>query len=250
MCLQETKLKDSDVEACEKILKPTLPGYHFYWNNSIARKGYSGTAIISRCAEPLHMPVTADNFAILDGKICFTAENSTRTGACPKAQFNCLTSRLHSPMCEIKLPCREEPLSVSMGLDIEEHDQEGRVITAEFPDFYGAVLSCPPALTHAGRCTPALQRCCCLRQAAGRRHEATVLRNSGNRLRSEEADTTTCSCLVCSRKRIRAKRWGGPKTPGVPPDRLGHIVLGAPGQAWRAEASHPGRRPELRASAY
>lgn len=33
--------------------------------------------------------------------------------------------------------CREEPLSVSMGLDIEEHDQEGRVITAEYPDFYG-----------------------------------------------------------------------------------------------------------------
>jgi len=33
--------------------------------------------------------------------------------------------------------CREEPLSVSMGLDIEEHDQEGRVITAEYSDFYG-----------------------------------------------------------------------------------------------------------------
>lgn len=24
-----------------------------------------------------------------------------------------------------------------MGLNIEEHDQEGRVITAEYPDFYG-----------------------------------------------------------------------------------------------------------------
>ena len=48
MCLQETKLKDSDVEACEKVLKPTLPGYNFYWSNSSARKGYSGTAILSR----------------------------------------------------------------------------------------------------------------------------------------------------------------------------------------------------------
>ena len=37
--------------------------------------------------------------------------------------------------------CREEPLSVSMGLDIEEHDQEGRVITAEYPDFYGTSAS-------------------------------------------------------------------------------------------------------------
>ena len=50
VCLQETKLKDSDVEACEAILQPTLPGWHFYWNTSIARKGYSGTAILSRSA--------------------------------------------------------------------------------------------------------------------------------------------------------------------------------------------------------
>ena len=35
---------------------------------------------------------------------------------------------------------------MSMGLDIEEHDQEGRVITAEYPDFYSKFLSCPPAL--------------------------------------------------------------------------------------------------------
>ncbi len=32
--------------------------------------------------------------------------------------------------------CKEEPLSVSYGLGIEEHDQEGRVITLEFKDFY------------------------------------------------------------------------------------------------------------------
>ena len=31
---------------------------------------------------------------------------------------------------------REEPLSVSYGLGIEEHDKEGRVITLEFPDYY------------------------------------------------------------------------------------------------------------------
>lgn len=32
--------------------------------------------------------------------------------------------------------CKKEPLSVSYGLGIEEHDQEGRVITLEFEDFY------------------------------------------------------------------------------------------------------------------
>lgn len=31
---------------------------------------------------------------------------------------------------------RETPLSVSYGLGIEEHDHEGRVITAEYPNFY------------------------------------------------------------------------------------------------------------------
>ena len=31
---------------------------------------------------------------------------------------------------------KEEPLNVTYGLGIEEHDQEGRVITAEYPDFY------------------------------------------------------------------------------------------------------------------
>lgn len=35
---------------------------------------------------------------------------------------------------------KEEPLSVSYGLGIEEHDQEGRVIAAEFPDYY--VVTC------------------------------------------------------------------------------------------------------------
>ncbi|MBS6644607.1 MAG: exodeoxyribonuclease III [Clostridiaceae bacterium] len=35
---------------------------------------------------------------------------------------------------------KEEPISVAYGLGIEEHDQEGRVITAEFPEYY--VVTC------------------------------------------------------------------------------------------------------------
>ena len=31
---------------------------------------------------------------------------------------------------------KEEPISVSYGIGIEEHDHEGRVITLEYPDFY------------------------------------------------------------------------------------------------------------------
>lgn len=41
-------------------------------------------------------------------------------------------------------PCFEkEPLSVSYGLGIEEHDQEGRVITLEFPAFYLTTVYTP-----------------------------------------------------------------------------------------------------------
>lgn len=35
---------------------------------------------------------------------------------------------------------KEEPVSVTYGLGIEEHDKEGRVITAEFPEYY--VVTC------------------------------------------------------------------------------------------------------------
>ena len=38
---------------------------------------------------------------------------------------------------------KEEPLSVSYGLGLEEHDQEGRVITLEFPDFYMGTVYTP-----------------------------------------------------------------------------------------------------------
>ena len=55
-----------------------FPGYYEYWNSSIVKKGYSGTALFSR----------------------------------------------------------EEPQSVTFGIGHEAFDGEGRVITAEYPDFY------------------------------------------------------------------------------------------------------------------
>ncbi len=38
---------------------------------------------------------------------------------------------------------KEEPLSVSYGIGIEEHDKEGRVITLEFEDFYMVTVYTP-----------------------------------------------------------------------------------------------------------
>ena len=39
--------------------------------------------------------------------------------------------------------CKKKPLSVTLGLKIEEHDQEGRLITLEYPNFYLVTVYTP-----------------------------------------------------------------------------------------------------------
>ena len=73
LCLQETKAQDDQV--LEALAD--LEGYYIF-TNSAEKKGYSGTAILSK----------------------------------------------------------EKPLSVTVDIGLEEHDTEGRVITAEYVDFY------------------------------------------------------------------------------------------------------------------
>ncbi len=38
---------------------------------------------------------------------------------------------------------KEKPLSVTYGMGVEEHDHEGRIITAEYPDFYVVTVYTP-----------------------------------------------------------------------------------------------------------
>lgn len=83
LCFQETK---AGVEDARGALEQ-LSGYHTYINSSKARKGYSGTAILSRT----------------------------------------------------------EPMSVTYDMGLEEHDQEGRVITAEYPTFFVVTVYTPNA---------------------------------------------------------------------------------------------------------
>ncbi|MFL0810491.1 MAG: exodeoxyribonuclease III [Agarilytica sp.] len=80
LCLQETKAQDDQtLEALEEI-----DDYHIYVN-SAEKKGYSGTAIITR----------------------------------------------------------EEPINVNIDIGIAEHDTEGRVITAEFNDYFLVTVYTP-----------------------------------------------------------------------------------------------------------
>ena len=77
---QETKAQDDQVlEALKEV-----SGYHIF-SNSAVKKGYSGTAILSK----------------------------------------------------------KEPIKVTYGLEIEEHDQEGRLICAEYEDFYYITVYVP-----------------------------------------------------------------------------------------------------------
>lgn len=80
ICLQETKAQDDQVIAA----LDDLDGFHIY-PNSAERKGYSGTAILTK----------------------------------------------------------DKPLGITFDMGIEEHDQEGRVICAEYPDMFLVTVYTP-----------------------------------------------------------------------------------------------------------
>ncbi len=46
---------------------------------------------------------------------------------------------------------KKEPLSVAMGIGIEEHDKEGRVITLEYEDFYFVTVYTPNSQNELAR---------------------------------------------------------------------------------------------------
>lgn len=52
---------------------------------------------------------------------------------------------------------KEEPLSVRYGIGIEEHDQEGRVITCEYPAFYLVTVYTPNAQSELARLSYRMQ---------------------------------------------------------------------------------------------
>lgn len=81
LCLQETKASQEEVRSTLELVE----GYELFVNSSKARKGYSGTAILTKV----------------------------------------------------------KPLEVTYDMGIEEHDQEGRIITAEYETFYLVTVYVP-----------------------------------------------------------------------------------------------------------
>ena len=52
---------------------------------------------------------------------------------------------------------KKEPMSVSLGIGMEEHDQEGRVITLEYPDYYVVTCYTPNAQAELKRLSYRMQ---------------------------------------------------------------------------------------------
>ena len=63
----------------------------------------------------------------------------------PYTYWNCATKKGYSGTA---LLCKTEPLSVNRGIGIEKHDNEGRVLTAEFPDYFLVTVYTPNSQNH------------------------------------------------------------------------------------------------------
>ena len=63
----------------------------------------------------------------------------------PYVYWNCAEKKGYSGTA---LLCKREPISVCCGLGVEQHDREGRVITAEFDDFYLVTVYTPNSQNH------------------------------------------------------------------------------------------------------
>jgi exodeoxyribonuclease-3 len=63
----------------------------------------------------------------------------------PHAHWNCAEKKGYSGTALI---CKTAPLSIQMGLGIQKHDNEGRVITAEFEDYFLVTVYTPNAQNH------------------------------------------------------------------------------------------------------
>ena len=63
----------------------------------------------------------------------------------PHTYWNCATKKGYSGTA---LLCKTEPISVTRGIGIEKHDHEGRVLTAEFPDYFLVTVYTPNSQNH------------------------------------------------------------------------------------------------------
>lgn len=132
ICLQETKLQEMHLDDPKLKLKQILveDGFESHWSCSTAKKGYAGTCVFVKRQKGKEEEDDGSNEqdtkkqAKLDN--FFTKANKTKE---KKSEASKL-----SPTGDIDVKDLI-PLNVSMEMEIQEHDQEGRIITVEYPHF-------------------------------------------------------------------------------------------------------------------
>ena len=81
----------------------------------------------------------AASFAALDADVFSVQETKMQPGQAefaPEGYTEYINSAEKKGYSGTACWCRQQPLSVTTGIGIEEHDHEGRVITLEYPEFY------------------------------------------------------------------------------------------------------------------
>ena len=88
----------------------------------------------------------ADSFAALDADIFSVQETKMQPGQAdfaPDGYTEYTYSAEKKGYSGTACWCREQPLAVTTGIGIEEHDHEGRVITADYGEFYLVTVYTP-----------------------------------------------------------------------------------------------------------
>ena len=90
----------------------------------------------------------AESFAALDADIFSVQETKMQPGQAdfaPEGYTEYTYSAEKKGYSGTACWCRQPPLAVTTGIGIEEHDHEGRVITAEYSEFYFVTVYVPNA---------------------------------------------------------------------------------------------------------
>jgi len=132
LCLQETKLQEMHLDDKKLQIRDTVlqPDYDAYYSCSTAKKGYSGTAIFvkkrgSAAKESGKKQATLDNF--------FGDKKSKKKNEGKKDES---ADRVFDDEFATNLV----PTEVSYKMGVDAHDQEGRLVIADFPLF--SIINC------------------------------------------------------------------------------------------------------------
>lgn len=117
LCLQETKLQEMHLDDPKLKIRDSvlMQDYHGYWNCSSTKKGYSGTAV-------------------------FVRKHGGKNGGKKQTTIN---SFVETKSIDHKISDRTisidtrllEPEKVSYKMNVEKHDEEGRLIVVDMPLF-------------------------------------------------------------------------------------------------------------------